>query len=143
MTNRPVAIDPFLAAFVSAYARGRPAPELARTAYLDALLRRCIEETGPGLLCSDCRTLLELERVFDPTGACARVMRLECLVIVLVHFVHQPWLRSDPLVRIAQWSFVDHLLAAVEATPLPATKEISVALRSLHSHLDRALRGGR
>jgi hypothetical protein len=143
MTTEPIAIDPFLSAFVDSCARKKTAKELGRLAYLDALLRRCIEETGPDLLCPECRAMLDVERVFDPVGACARMMRLDCLALVLVRFVHRPWLRADPVLRLAQWRFVEGLLAELEKTPLPATREFADALASLHSHVDGALRFGR
>lgn len=143
MTTEPLAIDPFLTAFVTSYARGRAAPQLARIAYLDALLRRCVEETGPSLLCPECRIMLDVERVFDPTGACARIMRLDCLVLVLVTFIHRPWLRAEPVLRTAQWHFVDRLLGELEKTPLPASAQIRDALSALHGHVDGALRFGR
>jgi hypothetical protein len=110
-------IDPFLTAFFADLHRRRPASEAARIDYLDRLLRRCLEEESGSLTCTECHSVLALERLVNGTNPFATAMSLANLVPAREYFVHSPWLRSDPAMQAAQWKLVEALLDALEDSP--------------------------
>jgi hypothetical protein len=140
MTTNEITIAPFLTAFVEAYRADKPAAEVKRIAYLDALLRSCVEATSDRGLCDDCRALLEFERAFNLVDPFASAMGIEKLIYVLGVFVHSPWLRSDVAMEAAQWRFVRELVRILEVTPVVVTLGYDDEIEWLREHIDRGLR---
>ena len=143
MTYERILIDPFLTAFVARLRRAVDAPNRGRIDYLDGLLRRFLEETTTRVSCAHCQTLLDAERVLDPEGAFARTMDLEDLVFTLGGFIHSPWLRDDPKMRIVQWRFVEALLIDIQQTPMHDCEELDMRYADLWGHINWALRRSR
>ena len=136
MTEQTATIDSFLGPFLQGYRRGRSADTLRRIDYLERLLHECMEDAATNRVCDDCREMLALERIIDPVGAFPRVMEVECLPGVLLAFVHRPWLRSDPVMRRAQWKFVEAALDALLEHGLGWSVSVQASLGSLVDHID-------
>ncbi|MET4581759.1 hypothetical protein ABIE21_001249 [Conyzicola nivalis] len=140
MTTNEITIAPFLTAFVEAYRADKPAAEVKRITYLDALLRRCVEATSDRGLCDECRVLLDFERAFNPVDPFASAMGMEKLIYILGVFVHSPWLRSDVAMEAAQWRFVRELVRILEVTPIVVSLGYRDEIEWLREHIDRGLR---
>ena len=140
MITNEITIAPFLTAFVEAYRADEPASERKRIAYLDVLLRRCVEATSDRGLCDGCRALLAVERVFNPVDPFASAMGIEKLIYILGVFVHSPWLRSDVAMEAAQWRFVRELVRILEVTPVVVSNGYDDEIEWLREHIDRGLR---
>ena len=117
MTNPYLTIDPFLTSFVKAHGAGKPAAVVSRIEYLDALLRRCLEEQDDEVQCVECRARLSIEKVFNSVNPFATAMWLDRLLWALGYFVHSPWLRSDTVMQAEQWRFVKAIVESVVQTP--------------------------
>lgn len=141
MTTNEITIAPFLTAFVETYRAGKPAAEVKRITYLDALLRSCVEATSDRGFCDGCRALLAIEKVFNPVDPFASSMGIEKLIFVLGVFVHSPWLRSDLAMEAAQWRFVRELVRILEVTPIVVSLGYRDEIEWLREHIDRGLRG--
>jgi hypothetical protein len=139
MTDQKTTIDAFLRPFLSEYRRGRSADSLRRIDALARLLGECMEDVALHRVCDDCRVMLALERMIDPVGAFPRVMAVECLFDVLLAFVHRPWLRSEPVMRRAQWEFVEAAVAALGEHGVWWSPDLERTVASLVDHVDYEL----
>lgn len=140
MTTDNTTIAPFLTAFFEAYRVGKPATELSRITYLDALLRRCLEAASDRIDCDECEAAIAIERVFNPVDPFASSMGLDKLLQVLGIFVHSPWLRSDDAMQAAQWRLVRGLVDALEFTPVMISFDFEEHIVWLRDHIDQGLR---
>jgi len=140
MTTNTITIGPFLSAFFEAYRVGKPASELDRITYLDALLRRCLESAADRVDCDECQAAIAIERVFNPVDPFATSMGLDKLLLVLGDFVHSPWLRSDVAMQAAQWRLVREIVDAVEFAPVIFALHFEDHIVWLRDHIDRGLR---
>lgn len=143
MNTEPRLIDPFLTDFVQRYSYRKQGAARARIRYLDRLLRWFLEETSAKVDCSHCQSLLEAERVLDPVGAFARVMDVDDLVFRLIHFVHAPWLQADRSMELAQWKFVEALLAAADGYRTCRCDDCEIRILDLRRHIDVTLHPNR
>ena len=141
MTHDTQTIDDFLGPFIAGYRRGRSAAAERRIDLIEQRLRDCMEDAGLHRVCDDCAEMLALERILDPVGAYARVMEVECLVDILLAFVHPPWLHPDPAVQRAQWRFVAAAVSALGRAGLWSSPGLDRSLESLVAHVDAALSG--
>jgi len=140
MTTDNITIAPFLTAFFEAYRVGRPATELGRITYLDALLRRCLEAASDRIDCDECEAAIAIERVFNPVDPFASTMRLDKLLQVLGAFVHSPWLRSDAAMQAAQWRLVREIVDVLEVDPFVVSLGFEELIVWLRDHIDQGLR---
>ena len=143
MTSEPRLIDPFLKDFVQRYSYRKQGPARARIRYLDRLLRWFLEETSAKVDCPHCQSLLETERVFEPTGAFARVMHVDDLVFRLIDFVHAPWLQTDGEMELAQWKFVEALLTAADDHRICRCDDCEERVAALWRHINTVLHSRR
>ena len=139
MTHQTTTIDSFLGPFLAQYRRGKSADAVRRIDYLERLLGDCMEDAALHRVCDDCREMLALERMIDPVGAFPRVMDVECLVDVLLAFVHRPWLRSDPAMQRAQWRLVEAAVVALGEYGVSWSPSLERSLKSLVDHVDYEL----
>jgi len=142
MTHDTQTIEQFLGPFIAGYRRGKSAAAVRRIDRIETLLRECMEDAALNRVCDDCREMLALERILDPVGAYERVMEVECLVSILLAFVHAPWLQPDPALQWAQWRFVSAAVSALNRRGLFWSPDMERSLASLVDHVDAALNGG-
>ena len=141
MTYDTRTIGDFLGPFIAGYRRGKSAAAQRRIDLIEQRLRDCMEGAGLHRVCDDCAEMLALERILDPVGAYARVMEVECLVDILLAFVHPPWLQREPAMERAQWRFVAAAVSALGRAGLWSSPDLDRSLGSLVAHIDAALYG--
>jgi len=144
MTDNDLTIDRFLTPFVASYTAGKPVVTALRIDRLDTLLRECVEDQDRTVECVECRAVLSIEKVFNAVNPFAASMTLDRLLYALGHYVHSPWLRSDPEMQAEQWRFVRAIVDAVERTPRfherHMTPNLERQITMLREHITYGLR---
>jgi hypothetical protein len=102
MDETTASIDVILRAFVSELLDTADDERRRCLLDLDTTLRRYLESELENVLCSDCRTVLFMERQFDPDHAVCGLFDACMIVVALPGFVGSAWLPIDAGPR-ANW----------------------------------------
>lgn len=105
-----------------------------------AHLERYLETEGPERLTDQDRSIVEMERQFDPDGALLRAMSADSLVLALPDFLGEPWLLPDRIDRAVQVRYASALADVVTRNRLVSGREFLLPLTRLHVALLTAQR---
>ena len=131
-------IDEILTAYLAAQVKDKTGLCRRRVISADDRLRSCMEAEGHRILTDGDRSVLDLEREFDPVGAFARTMHADDLLFMLTIFVKDAWLPQDRVDRSVQLRYADGLATQIVAWRLVDQGDMSCALYELQGTIRRA-----
>ncbi|WP_166875646.1 hypothetical protein [Salinibacterium sp. ZJ450] len=130
-------IDEVLRPFFATRLDGATGIKRKRTEQIEALLREYLEADCDKVFTPFERSVVAAERQFSPDGAVCRTMNAEVLLFSLLGFLDPSHLPPDPLLRRAQLSIVESLIAGLVRTDLAELDTVCFQY-DLRAALDRA-----